>query len=99
MILLKIENINKNLYTLKDEEDITYELVLKFLDLNVTPVVGDSISISEELLREDYEGYSTFYTFGSLDSTYGKANISLTDIDVIKLNVGNKTIFLKRLYG
>lgn len=99
MVLLKIEKINKNLYKLKDKNESVYEFTLKFLDIAVTPNVGDIIYMNEQLLSENYEGYNTFYTFGSLESVYGKANISLDDIDVIKLSSNGKTLYLKRLYG
>lgn len=55
--------------------------------------------MSEELLYENYEGYSTSYTFGNMDSKYGKKNVSENDIDVIKIVVDKKEIYLKRLYG
>ena len=55
--------------------------------------------MSEELLKKNYEGYNTNYTFGGLDSIYGKKDIELTDIDVIKLVIDKKEIYLKRLYG
>ena len=99
MVSLKIENVNKNLYTLKDSNEIIYELMLKFLDIYILPNVGDVIYMNEQLLTTSYEGYSPFYTFGSLESIYGKANISLNDIDVIKLCSGEKIFYLKRLYG
>ena len=99
MVLLKIESINKNLYKLKNENEIIYEFSLKFLDIDIVPNVNDSICINEKLLNKNYDGYSSFYTFGGLESVYGKANISLDDIDVIKLCSGGKTFYLKRLYG
>lgn len=99
MSWLKIENINKNLYTLKGNDDVIYQVALKFMDIDILPNIGDAIFINDELLNQNYEGYSTFYTFGDLKSTYGKANISLDDIDVIKLRINGKVNILKRLYG
>ena len=99
MIRLKVEKINNCLYDLKDERENKYELNLEFLDMEKNLNEGDYISISAELLNEKYEGYSTFYTFGSMDSQYGKKNISFFDIDVIKLETDSKEIYLKRLYG
>lgn len=55
--------------------------------------------MSEELLNPKYEGFSNIYTFGSLESKYGKENISITDIDVIKVAINKLEIYLKRLYG
>lgn len=60
---------------------------------------GDYICIAEELLNPKYEGYSTSYTFGSLESIYGKENILINDIDIIKVIIDEKEIYLKRLYG
>ena len=99
MVLLRIQQIDKNLYNLKDQNEVDYELVIKFLDIDIVPSIGDIIHMNEQLLSNSYEGYSPFYTFGSLESVYGKANISLDDMDVIKLCSGGKTLYLKRLYG
>lgn len=99
MVSLKIEKINKNLYILKDINESGYELTLKFWDIDIIPNVDDTIYMNEQLLSKSYEGYSTFYTFGSLENVYGKSNISLDDIDVIKLCSNGKTYYLKRLYG
>lgn len=55
--------------------------------------------MNKELLNSKYEGYSTIYTFGDLKSKYGKTNISLDDIDVIKVILDKTEIYLKRLYG
>ena len=49
--------------------------------------------MNEELLKKNYEGYNTNYTFGGLDSIYGKKDIELTDIDVIKLVIDKKEIY------
>lgn len=99
MISLKIDKINKNLYTLKDIEGTTYEIVLKFLDIDFTLDIGDSLYMNEKMLDERYEGYSTYYTFGNLNNSYGKEDISIKDIDIIRVTSKNKTILLKRLYG
>ncbi len=99
MVKLKIEQVNKNLYRLKDEDDTMHEVVLKFLDIDEKPNVGDTIFMKSELLRRDYVGYSNFYTFGSLKNSYGKSDVELGDIDVIKICINNRVILLKRLYG
>lgn len=99
MISLTIKEINKSLYKLEDRYKRTYELVLKFMDIQNLPNVGDSIEINEKLLSRNYEGYSTFYTFGNMDNVYGRANLSLDDIDVINLYSNGQSFYLKRLYG
>ena len=96
---LMINSKNKYLHTLMDEEMKEYTLSLDFFDIEDEVQVGNIIYVNEELLNPKYEGFSTSYTFGSLDSQYGKENIQLDDIDVIKLVIDEKEIYLKRLYG
>lgn len=99
MIKLKIISQDNYTYKLEDEKNNKYDLNLEFFDIETTPKVGDYIHISAELLNTKYAGYSTSYTFGKLENEYGKRNISLTDIDVIKVVANNLEIYLKRLYG
>ena len=98
MVKLQIIKKENGLYFLKDEEEKEYEIVLEIHDID-EPEVGDFISFNNELLNQRYEGYSTFYAFGNLDNQYGKSDISLDDIDVIKIEKDNSEIVLKRLYG
>ena len=99
--MLRLEIINKEnyIYCLQDENGNKYTFNLEFLDIEKIPDMGDYIWFSSELLNSEYEGYSTMYVFGSLENKYGKENISLDDIDVIKLELNSDEIFLKRLYG
>lgn len=99
MIKLKIISKDNYTYKLEDEKNNKYDLNLEFFDIETTPKVGDYIHISAELLNPKYAGYSTSYTFGKLENEYGKSDISLTDIDVIKVVANNLEIYLKRLYG
>lgn len=99
MIKLEIISRNNYEYEVKDESGKTYILNLDFFDIQEKPKEGDYIYISEELLDSLYDGYSTSYTFGGLDSIYGKENIEINDIDVIKLIINKNEIYLKRLYG
>lgn len=99
MIKLEIDNIDKYIYKLKDEKNNKYNLNLEFFDIEENPKVGDYIYISAELLNSKLEGYSTNYTFGNLKNKYGKENITLNDIDVIKIATNGLEIYLKRLYG
>jgi len=99
--MIKLEIIKKDnyVYELKDQDENQYTLNLEFFDIQNEIKVGDYIQISAELLKPKYSGYSTSYTFGSLESKYGKNNIRLDDIDVIKVITEEKEIYLKRLYG
>ena len=99
MIKLKIVNIDGYQYYLEDEDKRNYIFNLEFLDVEDGIKVGNFINISAELLNPRYAGYSTNYTFGSLESKYGKDKIKLNDIDVIKIETEDKEIYLKRLYG
>ena len=96
---LKIMEKDNFVYRLEDEIGQAYALNLEFLDIEEQPEVGDCIWMRDELLDSKYEGYSGSYTFGNLESTYGKENIELDDVDVIKLVIDDKEIYLKRLYG
>ena len=99
MIKLIITAKNNYVYDFRDENDKNYTLNLEFLDLNEEVKVGDYICINDQLLDKNYDGYSTSYTFGGLESKYGKTNILMDDVDVIKVGINDKEIFLKRLYG
>ena len=98
MVKLQIVEKKNGLYSLIDEEKRKYEIGLEIHDID-EPEVGDFIFIHNELLNPRYEGYSTFYAFGNLENKYGKSNIILGDIDVIRIEKNNNEILLKRLYG
>ena len=100
-VKLKIIEKNKENYKLISENKNVYELTLQFFDINdeEKPDVNDYINISAELLNPMYREYTTFFAFGKLDNICGKPNISLDDIDVIKIEKNNEEIVLKRLYG
>lgn len=99
MVELKIINNVRYIYNLEDKNEKKYVLNLEFFDINEKPKKGDYIYINGELLNKEYDGYSTSYTFGSLESQYGKASISMDDIDVIRVVINGMEIYLKRLYG
>ena len=88
-----IKEICNFTYYLTDKEK-TYSLKLEFYDLNKDPQVGDVIIINEELLKENI-----LLSFGALNSEYGKNIKDSHDKDLMVLIVGNKKIYLKRLYG
>lgn len=100
MVKLKVESVkDKYVYKLVNDINEEYQFNLEFVDLETLPKENDYIYMSAELLNPRYAGYSTLYTFENLEHKCGKANITLDDIDVIKLVVDNKEIYLKRLYG
>ena len=99
MIKLKIENQDGYVYNLKDENGNDYIINLEFFDIESKPKIGDFLNFHAELLNPEYEGFSTSYTFGNLENIYGKKDIQIDDIDVIKIQIDEKEIDLKRLYG
>lgn len=99
MIKLEVIKIEDYFYEFKDENNVTYNLNLEFLDLEEPLHIGNQISMNSRLLDPKYEEYSTSYTFGNLDNKYGKENLTIDDIDVIKIIKDDKEIYLKRLYG
>ena len=99
MIKLKIVDKNNFEYVLKDMKEKVYNLNMEFLDIEDKIDIGNYIFFSEELLDPKYEGYSTSYVFGDLNNKYGKTNIELTDVDVIKVMTNDKYIYLKSIFN
>lgn len=99
MIELTILKKDNYVYILQDSKDKKYTLNLEFLDTDINPEEGDTLIFNSELLNPSYDGYSLAYTFGNLDSKYGKNNISIDDTDAIKVIHKNKENYLKRIYG
>lgn len=99
MVKLKINRESEYMYILTNEQGKAYVFNLEFRDIEKQPQTGDYIFMNEMLLDKTYEGYSSMYTFGSLDSVYGRKNLPLEDIDVIKIVIEDVEIYLKRLYG
>ena len=99
MVQLKILNKNNYEYILEALDGKHYNINLDFLDIKKEPNIGNYIFINEKLLNPSFEGYSTYYTFGSLENKYGRKITDLTDIDVIKVIIDEIEIYLKRLYG
>lgn len=99
MIRLEIVNKNNYEYNLKDNSGNNYILNLDFFNIKEKPKIRDYIYMCAELLNPEYDGYNTSYTFGSLENKYGKESIAIDDVDVIKVVIDKKEIYLKRLYG
>lgn len=96
---LKIINKDNYLYILEDKSHKQYQLNLEFQDINIIPNINDYIYISEKLLDKNYNEYSTMYTFGALDSTYGRNIDNENNPDIIKIELKDNSKYLKRLYG
>ena len=99
MIKLVIKGIDNTIYKLIDDKGFEYQLNLEFIGLDRKLKINDIIEISMELLNPKSSSYNAFYTFGLLDDITGRNNISMNDLDVIKLIINDEEIYLKRLYG
>ncbi|MBR3161129.1 MAG: hypothetical protein IKF19_00155 [Bacilli bacterium] len=96
---LKIVNKKNSLYILEDNNKIKYKFNIEFQDINIIPNINDYIYLSKVLLDNNYNEYSNMYTFGSLDSSYGRNIINENSPDIIRIDIKEKSIYLKRLYG
>ena len=99
MIKLVIKGIDNTIYKLIDDRGFEYQLNLEFIGLDRKLKINDIIEISMELLNPKSSSYNAFYTFGLLDDITGRNNVSMNDLDVIKLIINDEKIYLKRLYG
>lgn len=99
MVRLKIESKENNNYILKDESGNIYKMNFEFFDIEEKPKENDYVNISAELLNPRYREYSTYLSFGGMKNICGRKESNLSDIDIIKLEINDKEIFLKRLYG
>ena len=96
---LKILNIENNLYKLIDKNKKEYEFNLTFYDLTEELQAGNYIYLNKELLNPNYIEYSNTYFFGSLEEQYGREIQTKDDIDLMKVKIKDKTIYLKRFFG
>jgi hypothetical protein len=99
VVKLRIVEIEGYEYELLDINNQRYKFNLEFIDIFEQPKVDDFIVMDECLLNPRYAGYSTSYTFGPMDSKYGKENVTQADPDFVVLIVDDEEIVLKRLYG
>ena len=99
MLRLKIESKNEQKYMLKDEKGNSYELNFEFFDIEKEPKENDYITISAELLNPRYKEYTTYFSFGGMENLCGRSVDKLNDTEVIKIEMEDKELQLKRLYG
>ena len=96
---LKIIEVDNYEYHLKDNDNKDYIINIEFQNIDELPKVNDYIYISNELLDKNYREYSNNYTFGPLNSEYGRNINDENNPDIVKIIINDKTIYLKRLYG
>ena len=99
MVRLKIESKNEQKYMLKDRKGNSYELNFDFFDIESEPKENDYISISAELLNPLYKEYTTYFSFGGMENHCGRSGDKLKDTEIITIEMEDKEIQLKRLYG
>lgn len=90
---LKIEEIDNYNYSLKDSDNNYYNINIEFYDILDKIDIGDVLYMDEELLKEKV------LNFGLLDSIYGRKINDSNDIDIVILEIKDKKIYLKRIYG
>ena len=99
MVRLKIENKKDNDYVLRDQKGNSYEMNFEFFDIEEAPKENDYINISAELLNPRYKEHTKYLSFGGMENTCGRSGDKLTDTEIIKIEIEDKEIYLKRLYG
>lgn len=90
---LKVVSINNYNYSLKDEQENNYDIIIEFYDLKEPPKVGEYIYISNRLLNEK------MLYFGPIGSKYGRNITDENDEDILVLLKENERIYLQRYYG
>ncbi len=96
LIAIKKDGMN---YTLKMQDGNKIELALEFF-CEEKFEENDALFLNANLINQNSNKYSPFYTFGKIDSKFGKNISSQDDKDFAKLEKQNgKTIMLKRIYG
>lgn len=93
MLKLKIINIESYKYTLEDINNKLYNINIQFYGLKEDLKINDYIYICEKILNK-----STLYSFGPLNSIYGKST-NLKEDELIKIISNSEEIYLKRYYG
>lgn len=90
---LKIEEIDNYNYSLKDSDNNYYNINIEFYDILDKVDIGDVLYMDEKLLKEK------ILNFGLLDSMHGRKINDSNDIDIAILEINDKKIYLKRIYG
>ena len=99
VVKLRIVEIDGYSYELLDSNHQRYKFNIEFVDVFNQPKENDFLVMEDCLLNPRYSGYNTSYTFGPIDSEYGKENVTQADPDFVVAIVDGEEIVLKRLYG
>lgn len=96
MKTLVITNREEYLYTIVSD-DREYKVNMEFYGLNEDVCKDNILIVSDELFTSMIN--DKIINFGSIDSKYGKAKEELKDSDIVILKNGEKTIYLKQVFG
>ena len=96
MVILEIKKFDGITYSCFDKKNNKiYHMIFEFYFMNA-PIVGDKISLSENLLDEKYEGYCQPYAFKpAKNSEYSEKE----KVDFAMLENKNGRTLLRRIYG
>lgn len=98
MINLVFEEVkNNNIYILKDENQMTYELMFQFFNIQC-PQKGDKILFPKELLKVDSKKYAQPYSY-ELQPKLSQAKLKNNLDEYVVLRIDQKNYVLKRIYG
>ncbi len=96
MVVLEIKSYDGLTYCCYDRKNKkNYDLIFEFYFMDA-PVVGDKISLSENLLDEKYEGYCQPYAFKPVKN--GEYN-EKEKVDFAMLETKKGRTLLRRIYG
>ncbi len=97
---LKVTQIkdNSEYVLLNEKTNLTYSFILEFQGIE-PPHYGDILLFHSDLLNSKSECYSHFYSFGAIDSPYGRDKKNIDPRELIGLHTKENNIILKRIYG
>ena len=91
--LLVIER-NNNRYLLVDKDNNQYDLSIHIMDIDFEIMEGDTLYIDGGMIRNE-----RVFTFGRLDSEYGRKIDNMNDKEVVVFKRKDKKYYMKRYYG
>ena len=91
--LLVIEK-NNDRYLLVDKDDNKYDLSIHIMDIDFEIMEGDTLYIDGSIIRDE-----RVFTFGRLDSEYGRKIDSMNNKEVVVFKRKDKKYYMKRYYG
>ena len=96
---LKIVEVDRDDYYMKDMDGKGVVLNLNFMNVDVIPKRDNYIFISEKLLDKNYKEYSSMYNFGPIGGIYGRKIENEDDADILIVEANGQKFYLQRYYG